>query len=115
MSGRRGFESLRSQVRSDPTRSRRVDAYKAAMATAVEIENLRELRRTRGFTQEQLADLWRTTQANISRLERTDDLFLSTLRGYIEAMGGQLQLTAVFEDGAFSLGLQPEKREPRSA
>ena len=115
MSGRRTFDSVSKQVRSDAGRSRRVDVQKAAMAAAVEIEGLRELRRARDLTQEQLAELWRTSQANISRVERTEDLFLSTLRGYIEAMGGTLRVTATFDDAEFHLNPDSLVRHPQPA
>ena len=39
------------------------------------------------------------TQANISRIERQEDLKLSTLERYIEALGGRLEVRAVFDDG----------------
>ena len=39
-----------------------------------------------------------TSQANISRIEHQEDLFLSTLREYVEALGGTLELRAVFDD-----------------
>jgi len=43
------------------------------------------------------------SQANISRIEHEDDLYLSTIRSYIEALGGELQMKAVFEDQEVSL------------
>jgi predicted transcriptional regulator len=115
MSGRRSFDTLRSEVRSDAARSRRVDVQKVAMAAAVDIEGLRELRRARNLTQEQLAELWRTSQANVSRVEHTDDLFLSTLKGYIEAMGGRLRVAAVFEDAEFQFSPENFLRHARPA
>ncbi len=43
------------------------------------------------------------TQANISRIEHEEDLYLSTLRSYVEALGGRLEVNAVFADGVVSL------------
>ena len=43
------------------------------------------------------------TQANISRIEHEEDLDLSTLRGYVAALGGQLEVNAVFPDGKVTL------------
>lgn len=43
------------------------------------------------------------TQANLSRIEHQDDLYLSTLRGYVEALGGRLELRAVFPDQTVDL------------
>lgn len=59
---------------------------------------LRRLRKARKLTQEHMAELLGVRQDSISRLERRSDLLLSTLRGYIEAMGGSLQLVVKFDD-----------------
>lgn len=59
---------------------------------------LRRLRKARKLTQEHMAELLGVRQDSISRLERRSDLLLSTLRGYIEAMGGSLQLLVKFDD-----------------
>ncbi len=57
---------------------------------------LRELRKAREMTQEALADRLNVKQENISRLEKRTDMMLSTLRGYVEAMGGELDITVSF-------------------
>lgn len=61
---------------------------------------LAEVRKARDLTQAQLARALETTQPGVSAIERRTDLYLSTLRSYIEALGGHLELTAVFPDGA---------------
>jgi len=38
------------------------------------------------------------TQANVSRIERSDNLYLSTLAGYVDALGGHIEINAVFDD-----------------
>ena len=58
--------------------------------------NLTELRQARQITQVELARLLETAQSNVSRIEHGDDLLLSTLRSYIEALGGHLEVTAIF-------------------
>src|SRR3989338_5196682 len=60
---------------------------------------LQELRQAHQMSQERLAELLSTKQANISRIERRTDMYISTLRSYIEAMGGQLDIIARFPDG----------------
>lgn len=60
---------------------------------------LQELRQAHQMSQERLAQLLTTKQANISRMERRTDMYISTLRSYIEAMGGQLDIVARFPDG----------------
>jgi len=57
---------------------------------------LQELRKAMQFTQEQIADQLKMDQGNLSRLEKRADLMLTTLRRYIEAMGGSLKLVAEF-------------------
>ena len=59
---------------------------------------LGELRRARKITQDELARLMATTQPNVSRIERGGEMELSTLRSYIEALGGRLEIAAVFDD-----------------
>ncbi|TXN40656.1 helix-turn-helix transcriptional regulator [Methylobacterium sp. WL30] len=59
---------------------------------------LRRMRKARKLTQERMAELLGVRQDSISRLERRSDLLLSTLRSYVEAMGGSLQLTVKFDD-----------------
>jgi transcriptional regulator with XRE-family HTH domain len=60
---------------------------------------LQELRQARQLSQEQLATLLQVKQASISKLERRTDMYISTLRHFIEAMGGELEITATFPDG----------------
>jgi len=63
-----------------------------------EYKTLQDLRRARELTQEHVAETLGVRQENISRLEKRSDLLLSTLRGYIRAMGGDLDLVATFPD-----------------
>lgn len=59
---------------------------------------LQELRKAMKFTQEQIAEELNMDQGNLSKLERRTDLMLSTLRRYIEAMGGSLRVVAEFPE-----------------
>lgn len=78
-----------------------------------------KLRQAREMTQVALAERLDVPQAAISRMERRTDLLLSTMRGYIEGLGGKLELRAVFPDGEIILdSLQPagdRKRRSRPA
>lgn len=60
--------------------------------------SLQSLRRARKLTQKSLAKQLGVGQDTISRLEKRSDLLLSTLRSYVEAMGGRLSLVAEFPD-----------------
>ena len=59
---------------------------------------LQQLRKQRKFTQQDLAQLLNIEQENVSRLERRNNLHLSTLKDYIQALGGTLHLIAEFPD-----------------
>jgi transcriptional regulator with XRE-family HTH domain len=59
---------------------------------------LQDLRKARELTQERVAELLGVKQENVSRLEKRSDLLLSTLTGYVAAMGGRLRLVAEFPD-----------------
>ena len=89
------FNGLVGPLDADPEHRAAVEAEKQLILTAI---RLAELRCEAGFTQEQLAERLGTTQENVSRIERAEDTQLSTLRRYIEALGGSLELHAVFED-----------------
>lgn len=64
---------------------------------------LRRLRLGRRLTQQQLADRLGTTQPEISKLERRRDVRLSTMRAYVAALGGSLELVARFGEEAVEL------------
>lgn len=91
----KSFKILQDQVRSDPVGSAQVDEMKRAIYTAL---RLAELRESRQATQQQVAEDLKVSQANVSRIEHESDLYLSTLRNYVEALGGSLEIAAVFND-----------------
>ena len=62
---------------------------RAAQLIAEEI-TLREVRKARKLTQQKIAKSLRIGQEGVSKIEKRSDLLISTLRGYVEAMGGQL-------------------------
>jgi DNA-binding transcriptional regulator YiaG len=61
--------------------------------------HLSQLRKARGLTQEAMADLLGVSQAEVSKMERRSELYIGTLRKFIEAMNGELVLAARFADG----------------
>lgn len=71
---------------------------------------LQELRRARALSQEQLARTLGIKQASVSKLERRTDMYIQTLRNYIEAVGGQLEITAKFPDGKVKINQFEEVR-----
>lgn len=67
---------------------------------------LYELREQLHITQEDMAAKLNTKQANISRTERRRDMKLSTLKRYIEAMGGELDIVARFASNEVHLNVK---------
>jgi len=84
-----------------PERRARVEA--GAQKLIAEEMALRHLRQARDLTQQRMAKLLHIDQAGISKIESRSDMLLSTLRGYVEAMGGSLRLVAEFPDGIAEL------------
>src|SRR5205807_1225665 len=60
---------------------------------------LEELRSAKQLTQSDMAEMLDVPQSSISRIEQRADMYLSTLRNYIHAVGGELRIQAVFPDG----------------
>jgi DNA-binding XRE family transcriptional regulator len=63
------------------------------------VMNLHQLREARSLTQVNLAKVLNVNQGAVSKMEKRTDMYLSTLRSYIKAMGGDLQIKAVFPEG----------------
>ena len=76
---------------------------------------LQELRKARGLSQKTLADILNVKQPSVAKLEHRTDMYISTLRNHIEAMGGELEITARFPDGSVKISnfsaLEEKKRE----
>jgi transcriptional regulator with XRE-family HTH domain len=72
---------------------------------------LNELRAARKLTQERLAETLNVKQAAVSKLERRTDMYVSTLREFINAMGGELEIMARFPDGAVRINQFEEADE----
>lgn len=77
---------------------RRAKVAARTVELIAEEKSLSELRRARALTQKSLAKKLGIGQESISKLESRSDLMLSTLRNYVEAMGGSLDLVAKFPD-----------------
>ena len=61
--------------------------------------HLSQIRKARGLTQEAVAELLGVSQAEVSKMERRSELYIGTLKKFIEAMNGELVLAARFADG----------------
>lgn len=94
------FRNLAAPILADPEARPEIDAYKRAMADALALAELRE---ARGLTQMTTAARMGTTQPNISAIERREDVYLSTLHNYVAALGGRVEVHAIFPDADFVL------------
>jgi predicted XRE-type DNA-binding protein len=92
------FSELREKM-SPEARSESERLFKAALAEMP----LNDLRNARGLTQEMLAEALHVQQPAVAKMERRTDMYISTLRSHIRAMGGELEITARFPDGAVKI------------
>jgi transcriptional regulator with XRE-family HTH domain len=60
---------------------------------------LAELRQARHLSQEQLAEILEVKQPAVAKMEKKVDMYISTLRRFVEAMGGELEINAHFPEG----------------
>lgn len=105
----RKFQELKEKLyRDDPTAEGRVAGAVAALSEQL---GLAQLRAARERTQAQLAQAIGTTQSGVSRIERQQDILVSTLRDYVAATGGQLRLVATYSDFETEIDL-PISRPP---
>ena len=88
------YRLLRDRMGPDRRLQNEVGAHKILAALP-----LQKLRQARDFSQRVLAKELDMTQPEISKLEHRADMYVSTLRRYIEAMGGTLEIRATFPDG----------------
>jgi DNA-binding transcriptional regulator YiaG len=87
-----------AELRAKMTPQARQQANAKTSAMLLEMP-LHELRRARGLSQKVLAEALNVQQPSVAKLERRTNMYLSTLRSHIEAMGGELDLIAPFPDG----------------
>src|SRR5688572_10532078 len=99
----KSFEDLRSDLyRRSPKSKKRVADQVAELTEQL---GLADLRARRSQTQVELAKAIGTTQSAVSRMERQDDLLVSSLSDYVAATGGQLRLVAQYDDYEIEIGL----------
>lgn len=94
------FSTLRDDVVAKPGAAERIAALRAE---TLEELHLFELRHREAVSQAELAGRLDVTQGAISKLEHADDVRVSTLRQYLEALGARLELVAVFDDDGRSV------------
>src|SRR5579863_7832735 len=87
-----------------PINEDKVAAYKRLMSAETQ---LAELRHRRGVSQVTIAAALEVSQPNVSRIEQEEDVYLSTLARYVAALGGHLEVLAVFPDETVTVLREP--------
>ena len=98
MAGRHSFAQLRARMTPE--------AQARAEAEALRLEeemNLAEVRRALKLSQEEIAQTLQIGQGSVAKIEKRADMYVSTLRRFIEAMGGELEIIARFPDHAVKI------------
>lgn len=91
MSGRHSFAELRSRMKPE--------AQAEAKAESLRLEedmNLAELRKALKLSQDEIAQTLQIGQGSVAKIEKRADMYVGTLRRFIEAMGGELEIVARF-------------------
>lgn len=106
------FAELRARM--SPEARARVEARVQA---ALQEMPLNELRRARELAQKTVGEVLGMTQPEVSKLEQRSDALISTVRRYIEAMGGDLDIVAHFPDGDVRITQfgDLDERKPKTA
>lgn len=95
MSGRHALDTLTTEF--TPVRRARVEARKGELRAAIPLQALRQARE---MTQTAVCEVLKVNQPAVTELERRMDMYVSTLRAYIEAMGGRLNIIAESSQGS---------------
>ena len=103
MTGHHPFSALRAGM-STERRARNAEATRSMLRDIERQElALHELRQARRQSQEDLARTLNVGQPAIAKMERRADMYVGNLRRYIEALGGTLEIIALFPDGAVTI------------
>ncbi|MES9937209.1 MAG: XRE family transcriptional regulator [Sedimenticola sp.] len=106
----KNFRQLREAMSPDA----QARSHEKAMAMIADLP-LAELRQARLFSQEQLAAQLDVKQPAVAKMERKTDMYISTLRRYIEAMGGELVIRAHFPEGDVRINQFEELEDKQQA
>lgn len=92
------FETLRKRLPTE--RQAKIVARTEELLASLPLQ---EIRQARKLSQEELAKRLNVNQAAVSKVEHRTDLYISTLRKHIEAMGGKLVIEAQFPEGSYRI------------
>jgi len=98
MAGRHSFAALRQRMSPEALAEAEAEALRLD-----EYMNLAEVRRALRLSQDEIAQTLQIGQASVAKIEKRADMYVSTLRRFIEAMGGELEITARFADHSIKI------------
>lgn len=93
MAGRHSFAKLRARMTPDAQAKAEAEALRLG-----EEMDLAEVRRALRLSQDEIAQALQVGQGSVAKIEKRADMYVSTLRRFIEAMGGELEIVAQFAD-----------------
>ena len=102
------FRALRDKM--SPERQERIRKRTEELLAELPLQ---ELRQARAMSQQELAEVLGLNQATVSKLERRTDMYLSSLRRFVQAMGGELEISASFPDGKVRIQLLEDLEEAK--
>jgi transcriptional regulator with XRE-family HTH domain len=107
MAGHTPWREIEKNLQKRPGFEERVAAHRNADVREIEIyqRRLEDVRRALNLTQAAVAARLGVGQTQVSRIENQHDLYLSTLRNYIRALGGELEIVATFGDERLEMTL----------
>ena len=108
MTNRKPFSGLAANVKADPARRAWVEQYKRAIDDG---PALSAVRGDRAPIQQAEFEGIEVSRANLSWIEHEDDVYLATLRAYVTALGGTLEITAVFPDQRINLVAEQTRQD----
>lgn len=111
MSGRHSFAELRARM--SPEAQAQIAAEAVRLREEIELAQLRQALQ---LSQAELAQTLQIGQGAVAKIEKRTDMYVSTLRRYIEAMGGELEIVARFPKHAVKIrqfGDLAEQRQPK--
>jgi DNA-binding transcriptional regulator YiaG len=91
------------------------ERIRKSVKDAAQVMTLNQLREARQLTQVNLAQLLKINQGAVSTMEKRADMYVSTLRNFIQAMGGELKITAEFPEGSVQIEQFEKVAEARTA
>lgn len=116
MAGRHPYAQLRARM--SPEAQAEATAEALRLGKAIELAQLRQAMK---LSQAELAETLQIGQGSVAKIEKRTDMYVSTVRRFIEAMGGELEIVARFPDHAVKIrtfgdlsGRKPARRRARS-